>query len=44
MIFIIIQDTLYVAARQTFNENLILWFLIFVKSIGGSVGVYVIGS
>ena len=44
MIFIIIQDTLYVADRVTANENHALWFLIFVKSTGGSVAVYVVDS
>ena len=44
MICIIIQDTLYVAGRQTANENHTLWFLIFVKSTGGSVAVYVVDS
>ena len=44
MIFIIIQDTLYVAGRLTVNENHTLWFLIFVKSTGGSVVVYVVDS
>ena len=38
MIFIIIQDTLYVAGRLTANENHTLWFLI----TGGSVAVYVV--
>ena len=42
MIFIIIQDTLYVAGRLTANENHTLWFLIFVKITGGSVAVYVV--
>ena len=52
MIFILIQDTLYVAGRLTANENGTLrfqqpitwWFLIFVKSTGGSVAVYVVDS
>ena len=44
MIFIIIQDTLYVAGRLTANENHTLWFLIFFKSTGGSVAVYVVDS
>ena len=44
MIFIIIEDTLYVAGRLTANENHTLWFLIFVKSTGGSVTVYVVDS
>ena len=44
MIFIIIQDTLYVAGRPTAGENHTLWFLIFVKSTGGSVAVYVVDS
>ena len=44
MIFIIIQDTLYVAGRLTASENHTLWFLIFVKSTGGSVAGYVIDS
>ena len=42
MIFIIIQDTLYVAERLTVNENDTLRFLIFVKSTGGSVAVDVV--
>ena len=44
MIFIIIQDTLYVAGRLTANENHNLWLLTFVKSTSGSVAVYVIDS
>ena len=33
MIFIILQDTLYVAGRLAASENHTLWFLIFVKRI-----------
>ena len=44
MIFIIIQDTLYVSGRLTANENHTLWFLIFVKRTSGSVAVYVVDS
>ena len=44
MMFIIIQDTLYVAGRLNANENHTLWFLIFVKTTGGSVAVYVVDS
>ena len=44
MIFIMIQDTLYVAGRQTVDENPTVWFLIFVRSTGGSVAVNVIGT
>ena len=44
MIFLIIQDTLYVAGRLTAYENHTLWFLIFVKNNGGSVAVYVVDS
>ena len=43
-VFVIIQDTLYVAGRLTANENHTLWFLIFVESTGGSVAVYVVDS
>ena len=35
---------LYAAGRLTANENHTLWFLIFVKSTGGSVAVYVVDS
>ena len=31
MIFIMIQDTLYVAGRQTVDENHTLWFLILLE-------------
>ena len=31
--------TLYVAGRLNANENYTLWFLIFVKSTGGSVAM-----
>ena len=44
MIFIITQDTLYVAGSLAANENRTLWFLIFVKSTSGSVAVYVVDS
>ena len=36
--------TLYVAGRLNVDENHTLWFLIFVKSTGGSVAVYVVDS
>ena len=49
MIFIIIQDTLYVAGRLTANENHTFWFLIFQLFLlkvpaGGNAAVYVIDS
>ena len=44
MIFIIIQDALFVAGRLNANENHTLWFLIFIKSTRGSVAVYVVDS
>ena len=44
MILIIIQDTLYAASRLSVIENHTLWFVIFVKSTGGSVANYVVDS
>ena len=44
MIFIKIQDTLYIAGRLTANVNHTLWSLIFVKSTGCSFAVYVVDS
>lgn len=44
MIFIITQDTLYVAGRMAGIENLTLWFLIFVKITSGSVALYAVDS
>ena len=44
MILIIIQDTLYAAGRLSAIENHTLWFIIFVKSTGGSVANYVVDS
>ena len=38
------QYTLYVADSLAANETHTLWFLIFVKSTGGSVALYVIDS
>ena len=41
---IMMQYTLYVADSLAANETHTLWFLIFVKSTGGSVAVYVVDS
>ena len=38
------QYTKYVADSLAANETHTLWFLIFVKSAGGSVAVYVVES
>ena len=40
----IYYNTGYTVGRLTANENHALWFLIFVKSFGGSVAVYVVDS
>ena len=40
----IYYNTGYTVGRLTANENHALWFLIFVKSTGGSVAVYVVDS
>ena len=41
---IMMQYTLYVADSLAANETHTLWFLIFVKSTGGSIAVYVVDS
>ena len=41
---IMMQYTLYVADSLAANETHTLWFLIFVKSTGGSVAVYVVDN